>query len=83
MNLVFLLAITSHYSQCPRGREPIDAGPLLAHNGKVAVYSQYFLRVFWVFANELAGCIVGEPVAKVFPHLLKHLVGQAQQGQQV
>jgi hypothetical protein len=55
----------------------------LAHTGKVAVYSQYFLRVFWVFANELAGRIVGEPVAKVFPHLLKQLVGKAQQGQQV
>jgi hypothetical protein len=45
--------------------------------------SHRFLRVFWVFANELAGCIVGEPVAKVFPHLLKHLVGKAQQGQQM
>jgi hypothetical protein len=45
-----LLAITSHYSQSPGGREPIDAGALLAHNGKVAVYSQYFQKEFWVFA---------------------------------
>jgi hypothetical protein len=47
------------------------------------VYSQYFPCPFGVLADELAGCIVGEPVAKVFPHLLKHLVGKAQQGQQV
>ena len=49
---VFPLAITIHYSQSPGGREPIDAGALLAHNGKIAVYSQYFQRVFWVFAYE-------------------------------
>jgi hypothetical protein len=29
---------------------PIDEGALLAHNGKVAVYSQYFLKLFWGFA---------------------------------
>jgi hypothetical protein len=56
---VFSLAITIAYSQCPGGWEPLDAGALLAHNGKVAVYSQYFLIVFWVFADEAAGCIVG------------------------
>jgi hypothetical protein len=56
---VFPLAITIHYSQCTGGREPIDAGAPLAHNGKVVVYSQYFLIEIWVFAYDLAGCIVG------------------------
>jgi hypothetical protein len=39
---VLPLAITTDYSQSPGGREPINAGIPLAHNGKVAVYSQYF-----------------------------------------
>jgi hypothetical protein len=47
-----------HYSQCPGGRVPIDAGIPLAHNGKVAVYSQYIPIEFWVFADEAAGGIV-------------------------
>jgi hypothetical protein len=52
------LAITMDYSRCPGGREPFDAGALFAHNGKIGVYSQYFLIVFWVFADDLAGSIV-------------------------
>ena len=52
------MAITTHYSQCPGARESIDAGALLAHNGKVAVYSQYFPIEFWVFACEAADSIV-------------------------
>ena len=52
MNSISQLAITTHYSQCPGGREPIDAGVPLAHNGKVAVYSQYFPIAFWGFAER-------------------------------
>src|SRR4029453_19222867 len=37
---------------------PIDGGGLLAHNGKIAVYSQYFQRVFWGFVSEAASSIV-------------------------
>jgi hypothetical protein len=40
--LVQLAIIASH----PAGGVPIDAGDPLAHNGKIAVYSQYFLRLF-------------------------------------
>jgi hypothetical protein len=52
------LAITTDYSQSSEPGEPIDARALLAHNGKVAVYSQYFPIVFWVFADEAASSIV-------------------------
>jgi hypothetical protein len=71
------LAITTHYSQCPGGREPLAAGIPLAYNQKVTVYSQYFLIGFWVFASKAAGSLVSlwkppqrhkEPVAKLFPH---------------
>jgi hypothetical protein len=55
---VLPLAITTHYSQCPGGRAPLDAGALLAHNGKIAVYSQYFLKAIWGFASEAASDIV-------------------------
>jgi hypothetical protein len=32
------LAITTHYSQRPNGRVPIEAGIRLAYNGKMIVY---------------------------------------------
>ena len=44
---VFPLAITSHYSQWPAGRAPVDGGVMLAYNGKIDSYSQYFRRGFW------------------------------------
>jgi hypothetical protein len=46
---VFLLAITSHYSQSPPGGEPLAAGLCLAYNGNMLVYSQYFSHLFWGF----------------------------------
>jgi hypothetical protein len=40
------------YSQGPGGGVPIDAGALLAHNGNMLVYSQYFLGPCGVLAGE-------------------------------
>jgi hypothetical protein len=39
---IFLLAITTHYSQCPGGQEPIAEGIPLADNGNLVVYREQF-----------------------------------------
>ena len=48
----------SAYSQSPDGRAPLDAGIILAHNGKMAVYSQYFPSPFTGLAGEGGGSII-------------------------
>jgi hypothetical protein len=52
------LAITIHYSQCPGGRAPLDAGLSLAYNGNMNVYSQYFPSPFVGLAGKAGGRII-------------------------
>jgi hypothetical protein len=52
------LAITSDYSQCPAGRQPIAGGIPLAYNGNMIVYSQYFPYPFGVLAGNTRESIV-------------------------
>jgi hypothetical protein len=42
---ILQLAITTDDSWCPGGREAIDAGFLLADNGKVIVYREYLVMM--------------------------------------
>jgi hypothetical protein len=42
-----------HYSQCPGRGVPIAGGVLLAYNGKIGVYSQYFPSRFVVLAGKV------------------------------
>jgi hypothetical protein len=55
---VFPLAITRDYSQGAGGRAPLDAGALLAHNGNMIGYSQYFPHLFEVLAGEVGERII-------------------------
>jgi hypothetical protein len=59
------LAITTHYSQYPGGRQPIAGGIPLAYNGNMIVYSQYFPYLFGVLAVNTKQSIVS--LRKPFP----------------
>jgi hypothetical protein len=52
------LAITIRYSQRPGARERIAAGLLLAYNGNILVYSQYFPYLFVGLAGEAGGRMI-------------------------
>jgi hypothetical protein len=46
------VAITVVYRYQPRARAPIDAGELVADNGKIGDYRYYISCLFWGFAEE-------------------------------
>jgi hypothetical protein len=69
------VAITSYYRYQPPAGAPIDAGNLVADNGKVDGYRYYLSCLFWLFARGgIRGRVVlyarhdTEPVAKVLPY---------------